>query len=335
MALGKEIGIDLGTINVLIYHGGDIVLHEPSIVALRVDEQKIVAIGLEAREMFGRTPESIEVMRPIRDGVIADYQVTERMLHYFLSKVSGPLRLFRPNVMVSVPYGATSVESRAVQEATLQAGARHAYLIQEPLAAAIGAGLPIGTPSGNMIIDLGGGATEAAIVAMNGIVSAEAARVGGMHLDQAIMTYIRRKYGLVIGEITAEDIKIRIGAALPQDEELTVEIQGQDQVTGLPRSATIGTAEVIEAMEEPLDAIVGVARKVLEKTPPELASDAIDRGMVLCGGGALMRSIDKLLTRETGVPAYVADNPLGAVAIGAGRALEMYDVLKPMLPKVA
>ena len=335
MALGKEIGIDLGTINVLIYDGGDIVLHEPSIVALQVDEQKIVAIGQEAREMFGRTPESIEVMRPIRDGVIADYQVTERMLHYFLSKVSGPLRLFRPNVMVSVPYGATSVESRAVQEATLQAGARNAYLIQEPLAAAIGAGLPIGTPSGNMIIDLGGGATEAAIVAMNGIVSAEAARVGGMHLDQSIITYIRRKYGLVIGEITAEDIKIRIGAALPQDEELTVEIQGQDQVTGLPRSATIGTAEVIEAMEEPLAAIVGVARKVLEKTPPELASDAIDRGMVLCGGGALMRSIDKLLTRETGVPAYVTDNPLGAVAIGTGRALEMYDVLKPMLPRVA
>ena len=335
MALGKEIGIDLGTVNVLIYDGGDIVLHEPSIVALLVDEEKIVAIGQEAREMFGRTPDSIEVMRPLRDGVIADFRVTEAMLRYFLKKLSGPLRLFRPNVMVSVPYGATSVESRAVQEATLQAGARNAYLIQEPLAAAIGVGLPIGTPSGNMIVDLGGGATEAAIVAMNGIVTAEAARVGGMHLDQAIMTYIRRKYGLIIGEITAEDIKIRIGAALPQDEELTVEIQGQDQVTGLPRSAIIGTAEVIEAMEEPLDAIVGVARKVLEKTPPELASDAIDRGMVLCGGGALMRGIDKLLTRETGVPAYVADNPLGAVAIGAGRALEMYDVLKPMLPKVA
>ncbi len=335
MALfGKDVGIDLGTVNVLVYEGGDIVLHEPCVVAIRVDEQKIVSIGQEAREMYGRSPESIEVMRPIQDGVIADYEVTERMLHYFLTKVCGQLRFFKPRVMLSVPYGATSVESRAVHEAAKEAGSRAAYLIHEPLAAAIGAGLPVGTPAGNMVLDIGGGATEAAIVALYGIVTAHSARVGGIALDQAIATYVRKKYGIVIGEMTAEEIKIRIGSALPMEEELAVEIQGRDHVTGLPRDATIISSEVTEAIEEPLQAIIAVAKAVLEKTPPELASDAIDRGMVLCGGGAHLRGIDERISKSIGVPAYLADNPVGCVAVGAGRALEMYDIIRPHLPRV-
>jgi rod shape-determining protein MreB len=330
----KDIGIDLGTVNVLCYEGGEIVLHEPSIVAIQVDEQKIVEVGQAAKEMQGRAPETIEVMRPLRDGVIADYEVTERMLYYFIQKICGPFRLFKPRVMVSVPYGVTSVESRAVHQAALQAGSREAYLIQEPLAAAIGAGLPVATPTGNMIVDLGGGASEAAIVAVNGIVVANSVRIGGIKLDEAIIAYVRKKYGLVIGEPTAEDVKLRIGAAMPPDEEMTMEVQGRDQVTGLPRSVTLTTSEAAEAVAEPLAAIVGMVRAVLEKTPPELVSDTIDRGMVVCGGGALLRSMDKLLTKETGVPAYVADNPLACVAIGCGKALEMYEVLRPNLPKV-
>ncbi len=335
MALfGKDVGIDLGTVNVLVYEGGDIVLHEPCVVAIRVDEQKIVSIGQEAREMFGRSPESIEVMRPIQDGVIADYEVTERMLNYFFTKVCGQLRFFKPRVMLSVPYGATSVESRAVHEAAKEAGSRAAYLIHEPLAAAIGAGLPVGTPAGNMVLDIGGGATEAAIVALYGIVTAHSARVGGITLDQAIATYVRKKYGIVIGEMTAEEIKIRIGSALPMEEELAVEIQGRDHVTGMPRDATITSGEVTEAIEEPLQAIIAVAKAVLEKTPPELASDAIERGMVLCGGGAHLRGIDERISRSIGVPAYLADNPVGCVAVGVGRALEMYDIIRPHLPRV-
>jgi rod shape-determining protein MreB len=330
----KDIGIDLGTVNVLCYEGGEIVLHEPSIVAIQVDEQKIVEVGQAAKEMQGRAPETIEVMRPLRDGVIADYEVTERMLYYFIQKICGPFRLFKPRVMVSVPYGVTSVESRAVHQAALQAGSREADLIQEPLAAAIGAGLPVATPTGNMIVDLGGGASEAAIVAVNGIVVANSVRIGGIKLDEAIIAYVRKKYGLVIGEPTAEDVKLRIGAAMPPDEEMTMEVQGRDQVTGLPRSVTLTTSEAAEAVAEPLAAIVGMVRAVLEKTPPELVSDTIDRGMVVCGGGALLRSMDKLLTKETGVPAYVADNPLACVAIGCGKALEMYEVLRPNLPKV-
>ncbi len=330
----KDIGIDLGTVNVLCYESGEIVLHEPSIGAIQVDEQKIVAVGQEAKEMQGRTPETIEVLRPLRDGVIADYEVTERMLYYFIQKICGPFRLFKPRVMVSVPYGVTSVESRAVHQAALQAGSREAFLIPEPLAAAIGAGLPTSTPTGNMIVDLGGGASEAAIVAVNGIVVANSVRIGGMKLDDAIVAYVRKKYGLVIGEPTAEEAKIRIGAAVPMEEDLTMEVQGRDQVTGLPRTTTLTTSELAEAMIEPLNSIIGMIKSVLEKTPPELVSDTIDRGMVVCGGGALLRGIDKLLTKETGVPAYVADNPLACVAIGCGKALENYELLKPNLPRM-
>jgi len=334
MALfSKDLGIDLGMVNTLVCEGGEIVLHEPTVVAITVAEQKIVAVGQEARDMYGRAPDSIEVMRPLRDGVIADFEVTEKLLEYIFAKISGPLRFFRPSVIITVPWGVTSVESRAVQEATLQAGARDAFLIPEPLAAALGADLPVSTPTGNMVVDLGGGASEAAVVSMNGIVAAHTARIGGMKLDEAIMAYVRRKYGLVIGEPTAEDIKIRIGAAYPQDEELSMEVQGRDQVNGLPRTVTLTSGEVIEAMQEPLGMIVGAVKSVLEKTPPELSSDIIDRGMVLCGGGSLLRGMDKLLTKETGVAAYVVENPLACVALGTGRAFKQLELLKRVMPR--
>jgi rod shape-determining protein MreB len=329
----KRIGVDLGTVNVLVYVAGrGIVLQEPSIVAISNEENRIVAVGEEARAMFGRTPEAIEVMRPLRDGVIADYQVTYRMLEYFVNKAIGRFRLFGPTLMISVPYGVTSVERRAVHEAALEAGARRAYLIPEPLAAAMGAGMPVGTPTGNMVVDMGGGTSEAAVVSMNGIVVANSVRMGGVRMDEAIVAYVRRKYNLMIGEPTAEEVKIRIGSALPLEEELEVEIQGRDQVAGLPRTATINSGEVTEALAEPLSAIVSMVKSVLEKTPPELASDIIDRGMVLVGGTALLRKIDQLLTRETGVPAYVASAPMACVALGAGKALDNYHVLKRSVP---
>lgn len=327
----KELGIDLGTVNTLVCEGGEIVLHEPTVVAIATNESKIVAVGQEARDMYGRAPDSIEVMRPVRDGVIADYEVTQKLLEYVISKVCGQFRLFRPRVIISVPYGVTSVESRAVQEATLQAGAREAFLIPGPLAGAIGADLPVSTPTGNMVVDLGGGVSEAAVVSMNGIVSAHTVRVGGMKLDEAIISYVRKKYGLVIGDPTAEDIKIQIGAAYPLDEELEMEIQGRDQVNGLPRSVTVNSGEVVEALQEPLSTIIGAVRTVLERTPPELASDIIDRGMVLCGGGSLLRNMDKLLTKETGVPAYVAENPLACVALGTSKAFRNLEVLRRVL----
>ena len=331
--LAKQIGVDLGTVNVLVnVVGQGIVLQEPSVVAISSEEYKIVAVGEEAKAMLGRTPEAIEVMRPMRDGVIADYRVTQKMLEYFIRKASGGVRLFKPRVMISVPYGVTSVEQRAVREAALEAGAARAHLIPEPLASALGAGLPVGTPSGNMVLDLGGGATEAAVIAMNGIVVASSIRVGGLRLDEAIAGYIRRKYNLMIGQPTAEEIKIRIGAAQPLDEDLRMEVQGRDQVAGLPRTITVGTEEVTEALAEPLAAILGVVKSVLEKTPPELSSDIIDRGLVLVGGGALLRKLDELVTRETGVPAYVADAPIACTALGAGRALEQYDILRRSVP---
>jgi rod shape-determining protein MreB len=322
--LTSRIAIDLGTVNVLVFdQGRGVVMQEPSVVALREDGDKtvIVEVGRAARDMYGRTPEQIEVMRPLRDGVIADYFVTEAMLRYFIQKVTGRLNMRKPTVMISVPYGVTSVERRAVREAGLAAGAREVYLIHEPLAASIGAGLPVGTPTGNMVVDLGGGSTEAAVVSMNGIVCAESVRVGGVHLDEAIVSYIRKKYNLVVGEPTAEAIKIKIGAAAELKERLEMSIQGRDQVAGLPRTISLTSDEVEEAMQEPLSAVVNVIRAVLAKTPPELSADIIDRGMALTGGGALLREIDAMITRETGVPAYVADNPIACTALGAGKAL--------------
>lgn len=331
---GKDLGISLGTINTLIAEGNEVVLHEPTVVAIDVDELKIVEVGQAAREMDGRVPESIEVMRPLRDGVIADFEVTHRMLGHFVEKVCGPARLFKPRIMITVPHGVTSVESRAVHEAALQAGSREVHLIQEPLATAVGVGLPIATPSGNMVVVLGGGVTQAAVIAMSGIVSAGAVRLGGVHLDEAIASYVRKKYGLIIGPRTAEEAKIRIGSAIPQDEDRSIEIQGQDQVTNLPRPVTLTTNEIVEALQETLNLQAAAIRNVLETTPPELASDIIDRGMVIAGGGALLRGIDKWLTRETGVPAYLAEDPVACIAIGASRGLSMIERLRRNLPTV-
>ena len=325
----KKLGLDLGTVNVLIYANEQIVLQEPSLVALTVEEERIVEIGQPAREMLGKTDEEdIQVVRPLRDGVIADYEVTEAMLRHFFNKVAGRVRLFKPTVMVSVPFGVTSVEKRAVHEAAVAAGAREAFLIWEPLAAAIGAGLPVGTPAGDMVVNIGGGITEAAVLTMNNIVRAESGRVGGLRQDEAIISYVRRKYNLTIGQPTAESIKIQVGAAVVPTEEMSMEIQGRDNVSGLPRTVTITTGEVVEALAEPLATIAGVLKTVLGSTPPELASDIIDRGIVLTGGGALLRGMDQYLTRETGVPVYRADNALIAVATGAGRALEDPAILR-------
>lgn len=329
---GKKIGIDLGTVNVLVYvKGKGIVVQEPSVVAISVNENRIVAVGSEAKEMLDRTPETIEVMRPLRDGVIADYVVTEAMLRYFIRRVSGRTP-FKPQIMISVPVGVTSVESRAVHEAAIQAGGREVYLIPEPLAAAYGAGMPIGTPTGNMVVDLGGGASEAAVISMNDIVVSDSVRVGGVRIDEAIMAYIRKKYNLLIGAPTAEEVKISIGSALPLQEELSIEVQGRDQVAGLPKTITITSGEVTEAIAEPLAAIVNVVRSVLEVTPPELSSDIIDRGIAVLGGGALLRNIDRMLTQETGVPCYVAEDPISRVAVGAGRALDNIHILRRSLP---
>jgi rod shape-determining protein MreB len=309
-------------------------MQEPTIVAIDVAEQKMVAVGQEALDMFGRVPDTIEVARPLKNGVIADYEITETLLQYLLQRASGSMRFIRPRVMISVPYGVTSVERRAVYEAVLEAGSREAHLIQQPLAAALGIDLPINSPSGNMVICLGGGCTEAAVMAMYGIVSAETLRAGGMDLDEAIISYVRRKYGVIVGPATAEQLKVRIGAAVPQDTENSMEVQGQDQVTGLPRPVTLTTGEIVEALQDPLKQIVETGRRVLEKTPPELVADIIDRGVALCGGGALLRGIDKLLTKTLGIPAYLVDNPMTCAAEGTMKGLGMLNVLRRNLPQV-
>jgi rod shape-determining protein MreB len=331
----KQIGVDLGTVNVLVWtKGKGIVLFEPSVVALSTHDNRIVALGREAQAMLGRTPDSISVLSPLRDGVIADYVVTELMLHYFISGIVGRVRLFKPEVMISVPIGVTTVEKRAVQDAAIQAGAKIAHLIPEPLAAALGAGMPIDTPSGNFIVDIGGGTSEAAVIAMNDIVVGGAVRTGGNKLDDAIASYVRRKYNLMIGDQTAEEIKLQIGTAMPLEDELTMEVRGRDVVAGLPRIVNLSSTEVAEAIAEPLAAIVSAVKGVLEKTPPELAADIIDRGVVMTGGGSLLRSLDRYLTQELGVPCYVADEAITCVALGCGRAFQEYEVLKRTLPEL-
>jgi rod shape-determining protein MreB and related proteins len=330
--LPKQIGIDLGTANVLVYmRGRGIVINEPSVVAIGTRDGRVKAVGVEAREMIGRHPETIEVVRPMRDGVIADYVVTQEMLKYFIAKSCGRFSLVKPEVMICIPAGVTGVETRAVRDAALQAGARRAYLIQEPLAAAIGARIPVADPSGNMVIDIGGGTTEVAVISLNGIVVARSIRVGGNKFDEAIANYIKRKYNLAIGERTAEEIKILMGSAMPLDEDVIMDVRGRDQVAGLPRTIQIHANEVTEALTEPLEAIIGAVRGVLEETPPELSSDIIDKGMILTGGGALLRNLNELLTEVTGVPCYVAEDPLSCVAIGTGLALEHLDVLRDSL----
>jgi rod shape-determining protein MreB len=334
-SFSKNLGIDLGTISTRIADSSGILMDEPTVVAIAIEEQKMVEFGKGARDMTGRVQtETIEVAHPLQNGVVADYEITEALLRYLLQHVSGPMRFFRPRVMITVPYGVTSVESRAVHEAVLQAGSRDAYLIQQPLAAALGVDLPISSPSGNMVICLGGGTTQAAVISMYGIVAAETMRSGGSLLDEAIVGYVRRKYGVIIGPGTAEQLKIRIGAAVPQDKEESLEVQGQDQVSGLPRPVTLTTGETVEALEEPLKHVIETCRRVLEKTPPELVSDIIDRGVALCGGGAMLRGADKLLTKALGIPAYLVDNPATCVVEGAVKGLGLYPILKRNLPPV-
>lgn len=332
----KDLGVDLGTMYTRIAAGENLVLEEPTVVAIAVDEQKIVSVGEEAQTMLGRVPESIEVVRPMHNGVIADYEITEKLLEYLIRKVSGSSRFFRPKVMITVPFGVTSVESRAVHEAILQAGTREAFLVQQPLAAALGMDLPIGTPSGNMVLCLGAGTTQAAVLAMYGIVAAESLRAGGMHLDEAIVSHIRKKYGLIIGSATAEQVKLTLGTAIRQEEEISIEIQAQDQVSGLPRPLNLTNDDVLEALSDPLSQLVDTARKVLEKTPPELVSDIIDRGVAICGGGASLPGIDRLMTKELGVPAYLVDNPMTCIAEGAAIALDpnVYPKIKRNLPLI-
>src|SRR5919108_1365751 len=331
IARAMKIGIDLGTANILVYvKGRGVVLNEPSVVAISEDDNRLVAVGEEAREMIGRTPGNVRAIRPMRDGVIADYLITEAMLRYVINKVAR-VRIFKPDVMISVPSGVTSVEKRAVRDAALKAGARDAYLIEEPLAAAIGSNVPISGPSGNLVIDIGGGTSEIAVIALGGIVVSTSLRVGGNKFDESIATYIRKKYNLMIGERTAEEVKIQIGAALPLDRELSMEVRGRDLIAGLPRTIPITSSEVMEAIEAPLQQLVAAIRTVLEQTPPELSSDIIDKGMVMSGGGALLRNIDKLLTQVTGVPCHVAENAMDCVALGTGEALKHYDFFKKSL----
>jgi rod shape-determining protein MreB and related proteins len=325
----RKIGIDLGTANTLVFvPKRGIVVNEPSVVAVTMDDNRVLAVGNEAKEMIGRTPELITAYRPLKDGVIADYRVTEAMLRYFIDKVSPKVRFFRPDVLVSIPAGVTSTERRAVVEATLKAGAKNAYVVKEPVLAAIGAGIPINSASGNMIIDIGGGTSEVAIISLGGVVSAHSARVGGNKIDTAIAQYIKKRHGLAIGERTAEEVKIAIGSALPLVKEEYAEVRGRDLMGGLPKTIRISTNEVAEAIQDELQEIINAAKKVLQEIPPELASDVMDKGMVLSGGGALLRNLDKLITKVTGVPCYAADDALLCVAKGAGVALDNLEVYK-------
>lgn len=329
LSFSKKIAVDLGTANSVVYVAGQgIVLNEPTVVAITEDDNRVVAVGSEAKEMLGRTPANIVAQRPMRDGVIADYQVTAAMLEYFLGKVTGRARLLRPEVMVSVPSGVTSVESRAVLDATIAAGAKEAYLIPEPLAAAIGAQVPISRPSGNMIINIGGGTVEVAVISLGGLVASHSARVGGNRIDEAIAAHVRRTYNLIIGDRTAEDIKLAIGSALPLDDNPTMEVKGRDAIAGLPRTVELTSHEITEAIQPPLKGIVGAIKIVLEQTPPELAADVIDKGMVMSGGTALLRHLAKFLTQSTGVPVHVAEDPIFCVVQGIGEAIENLDVYK-------
>lgn len=326
LSFSHRIGIDLGTANSLVYvKGKGIVFNEPTVVAVSDDEGKVIAVGSEAKEMLGRTPVNIVARRPMQDGVVADYTVTEAMIRYFLDKVLGNVRIIKPEVMVCAPAGVTSVERRAVLDATLSAGARSAYLIDESLAAAIGAGIPIAEASGHMVVDIGGGTTEVAVISLGGIVTHQTARVGGNKLDEAIANYIRKKHDLIIGERMAEKVKIEIGSALPLQEIKKVEVKGRDAIAGLPKTIVISSSEVTEAMQRYLSEMVNAIKAVLEETPPELSSDIVDKGIVMSGGTSMLRNLDRLVVEETGVPAHVAEDPLQCVVKGAGIAIENLD----------
>lgn len=325
----KKIGIDLGTANTLVFvPGKGVIINEPTVVAISLDDNRILAVGDQAKEMLGRTPDMIIASRPMRDGVIADYRVTEAMLRYFINKAAGSFRFFRPEVMVAVPAGITSTERRAVVDATLQAGAKAAYVVKEPVLAAIGAGISINEPAGHMIVDVGGGTSEVAVISLGGIVASASVRVGGNKLDQAIAEYLRKKYNLAVGDRTAEEVKIAISSALPQKNEQTFEVRGRDLITGLPKNVTVRSNEITEAIADQLREIIQTIKTVLHDTPPELSADVMDRGMVLSGGGALLRNLDELISQATGVPCYVAEDPLLCVVKGAGIALEHLDIYK-------
>src|SRR3989338_5721075 len=325
----KKIGIDLGTANTLVFvPGKGIVINEPTVVAIGTDDNAVLAVGNDAKEMLGRTPETIIAHRPMKDGVIADYRVTRAMLKYFITKAIGNVWFFRPEVMISVPGGITSTEKRAVVDAAQSAGAKAAYVIKETVAAAIGAGIDISTASGNLVIDIGGGTTDVAVLSLGGIVTSTSVRMAGNKMDNAIAEYIRKKHGLAVGDRTAEEIKMEIGSALPLEDEMELEIRGRDLVQGLPKTIVVRTNEVVEAIQEPLREIVQAVRAVLQETPPELASDVIDKGMILTGGGALLRNLDRLVAQATGVPCYVADQPELCVAKGTGVALENLESYK-------
>ena len=327
--MAKRIAIDLGTTNILVYiPKNGIVVNEPSVVALQVEGNQIVAIGEEAKKMIGRTPESIIAAHPLQDGVIANYNISEAMLKHFISKVSGRIRFTRPEVMMSVPVGVTSTERRAIIDATVSAGAKQAYLIKEPIAAALGAGIPIATPSGNMIIDVGGGTCEVAVISLGDVVSANSVRTGGNKIDIAISNFIRKKHNLIIGEQTAEEIKKRIGAAIELSKELKMEVSGSNAITGLPESIMVTSQDIVKAVKQPLVEIINAVKSVLQQTPPELASDVMDKGIILTGGGAQLRNLDTLMTKITGVPCQVADDPTTCVVKGAGIAVEHLDAYK-------
>ncbi|WP_139990980.1 rod shape-determining protein [Paenibacillus paridis] len=327
----KDLGIDLGTANTLVFvKGKGIVVREPSVVALRTDTKTIEAVGEQAKKMIGRTPGNIRAVRPMKDGVIADFETTATMIKYFIRQAQKQRSLFprHPNVMVCVPSGITAVEKRAVEDATKQAGAREAYTIEEPFAAAIGADLPVWEPTGSMVVDIGGGTTEVAVISLGGIVTARSIRVAGDEMDEAVIQYIKRQYNLMIGERTSEQLKMEIGSALPLERSETIEIRGRDLVSGLPKTLPITSDEITEALTDTVNAIVDAVKVTLEKCPPELSADIMDRGIVLTGGGALLRNLDKLLQRETGMPVIVADNPLDCVAIGTGRSLDNIHLFK-------
>ena len=333
----NDIAIDLGTATTLIYiKGRGIVSREPSVVAVQVDkrgERRVLAVGKDAKEMLGRTPLGIEAIRPMRDGVIADFEITEAMLRYFIAKAQKSRTLVRPRVIICVPFGITDVEKRAVRESAESTSAREVYLIEEPMAAAIGAGLPITEPAGNMIVDIGGGTTEVAVISLAGIVYSQSLKVGGDRMDQAIIHHLRRKYNLLIGERTAEAIKLQIGNAWPRPDTVTMEVKGRDQAQGIPKTVIVSSDEIREALSEPLSEIVKALKAALEQTPPELSADIVDKGVVLAGGGALLRDIELLLREETGLPVLIADDPVSAVVLGAGAALDDPNLLRHVTVK--
>lgn len=329
-----DMAVDLGTANTLIYvRGKGIVLREPSVVAVKEDHRykKVLAVGEEAKRMLGRTPGNIQAIRPLKDGVIADFEVAEAMLRYFIQKIHNRRFLVRPRIIISVPSRTTQVERRAVRESAESAGAREVYLIEEPMAAAIGAGLPITEPTANMVVDIGGGTTEVAVISLAGVVYSNSVRMAGDRMDEAIMQYIKRKYNLLIGEYTAEQIKIRLGNVMPEPPYETLEIKGRDLVSGIPRTITISSQEVYEAIEEPVQTIVQAIKEALEQTPPELSADIVDRGIVLTGGGALLKNLDRLIREETGLPVLLAEDPLCSVVLGCGKALENIEVLREIM----